>query len=169
MESKKFNSASAFEAALTQREKASWSEKAKKEDRWEYVGPPPISFHSRQRCQGQLRRSTARGQPGVPLELEAGRGAKTGNPRSGRSFLARAWVPTPSWNRHFLLRPPAGAWVEAPVLGDAGVRRARSPGRLPAGGGGRSEGAACPQAVDGGVPAAAEAPLAAKGLTHPVV
>lgn len=41
MESKKFNSASAFEAALTQREKASWSEKAKKEDRWEYVGPPP--------------------------------------------------------------------------------------------------------------------------------
>lgn len=105
----------------------------------------------------------------MPLELEAGRGAKTGNPRSGRSFLARAWVPTPSWNRHFLLRPPAGARVEAPVLGDAVVRCARSPGRLPAGGGGRSEGAACPQAVDGGVPAAAEAPLAAKGLTHPVV
>lgn len=75
--------------------------------------PPPappaaISFHSRQRCQGELRRCTARGQPGVHLELEAGRGAKTGNARSGRSFLARAWVPTPSWNLHFLLRPPAG-------------------------------------------------------------
>lgn len=43
--SQKFSSASAFEAALTHREKASWSEKAK-EDRWEYVGPPAPKIFS---------------------------------------------------------------------------------------------------------------------------
>lgn len=42
---RKFSSASAFEAALTHREKASWSEKAK-EDRWEYVGPPAPKIFS---------------------------------------------------------------------------------------------------------------------------
>ena len=77
VESKKFSSASAFEAE-------SFVEWKGKEGQVGVHGtpPPPRSFHSRQGCQGELRRSRARGQPGVPLEFEAGRGAKTRNPHS---------------------------------------------------------------------------------------
>lgn len=38
---------------------------------------------------------------------------------------ADVWVPTSAWNRHFLLRTPAGPWVGATVHGDAGVHRER--------------------------------------------
>lgn len=89
VESKKSSLASAFEADLTHREKGSWREKAKREDGRIIWDRHPISFYSRQRDQGELRRSTARVQPGVPLEFEAGRGSRTGNPRSGRPLLSQ--------------------------------------------------------------------------------